>query len=35
MSEQKQEELERVGCGPVFEVTDLPERPRDVNAGVP
>ncbi len=32
MSEQKQEELERAGCGPVFEVTDLPEPPRDLNA---
>jgi len=32
MSEQKQEELERAGCGPVFEVTDLPEPPRNLNA---
>jgi hypothetical protein len=32
MSEQKQEELERAGCGPVFEVTDLPEPPRDLTA---
>ena len=31
MSDQKQEELERAGCGPVFEVTDLPEAPRDLN----
>jgi hypothetical protein len=32
MGEQKQEELERAGCGPAFEVTDLPEPPRDLNA---
>jgi len=32
MSDRKQKDLERAGCGPVFEVTDLPEPPRDLNA---
>ena len=32
MSEQTQEDLEWAGCGPVFEVTDMPEPPRDLSA---
>lgn len=28
MSEQKQEDLERAGCGPAFDVADFPEPPK-------
>lgn len=33
MSDQKQEELERAGCGPVFDTADFPEPPKIKSAG--